>query len=362
MSKEDAMKSFSPPNLESTRFASHYELARLPYFDLDEQDELVLADPDAGPVVDTHTHLALGFLGKMRVDLEAEHPRPQLYLPFDASLDLDVYANRNFTPELMKRMKLDLTLKSMTSGGLRATHTLPNLRREMTKLGVKLSVLLPIDLPLISDNAGAYLDVVSRKGEGRFLSFGSVHPYEPGSLAAKLDRQVALGAKGIKYHPATQMVYPDAKRGMELYRLCGERNLPVLWHCGPVGIEPPAGRRRSQVYRYEKPIAENPNTTFVLGHSGALQLDQGIALANRYPNAYLEIASQGLSGVRTIIEDAPIDRIMFGSDWPFYHQATGLAKVLLATEDAPEARRALLSANADRLFGLMPSQAEEVSR
>ncbi len=240
----------------------------------------------------------------------------------------------------------------MTSGGFRATHTLPNLRRQMSKLGIKAAVLLPIDLPLISDNAGAYLDVVGRYGAGDFLSFGSIHPYAPGDLATKLDRQIARGARGIKYHPATQMVYPAARRGMELYRLCGERKIPVLWHCGPVGIEPPSGRRRSQVYLYEKPIAENPGTTFILGHSGALQLAEGVALAKRYPNAWLEIASQGLSGVRYVIEAGPKDRIMFGTDWPFYHQATGLAKVFLATEDAPDARQKLLHENAGRLFGL----------
>jgi predicted TIM-barrel fold metal-dependent hydrolase len=43
---------------------------------------------------------------------------------------------------------------------------------------------------------------------------------------------------------------------------------------------------------------------------------------------------------------------MMGSDWPFYHLALPLAKVLLATEGAPEVRRQVLHDNAARLFGL----------
>ena len=41
-----------------------------------------------------------------------------------------------------------------------------------------------------------------------------------------------------------------------------------------------------------------------------------------------------------------------GSDWPFYHQATGLAKALLATEGDPALRRRVLYDNAASLFGL----------
>ena len=67
---------------------------------------------------------------------------------------------------------------------------------------------------------------------------------------------------------------------------------------------------------------------------------------------YVEIASQSLTGVRKIIERVDHDRILFGSDWPFYHQSMALAKVLLATEEAPALRRGILSGNAERLFGL----------
>ena len=54
----------------------------------------------------------------------------------------------------------------------------------------------------------------------------------------------------------------------------------------------------------------------------------------------------------TILEQAPTDRLLFGTDWPFYHQAIQLAKVLLLTEDDPALRRRVLWDNAAALLDL----------
>lgn len=334
--------------MSPTRFDSHAELNRLPYFEL-EGGRLVLVDRSGGPAIDAHTHLALSYLLPMRVNLWQEHERTAHYLSTRRALDLEVYGSRNFPPVDVQRMKWDLTLMSVTARGMRATHTIPNLLREMREMNIACSVLLPIDMPVLSSNARTYLSAAA--GRDELLSMGSVHPFAR-RVVGKLDRQLALGARGIKVHPASQLVRPDHKRAMRLYRLCGERGLPVLFHCGPVGIEPMAGRRRSQVRLYEPAVAEHPGTTFILGHAGALQMEQALDLARRYANVYLELSSQSLGNVRRILERAPEERVLFGSDWPFYHQAVALAKVLLATEGAPRARRRVLRDNAAQLLGL----------
>ena len=334
--------------MSETRFENLLDLARLPYFEA-KDGALVLADPSLGPAIDVHTHLALAYVRPMSVDLGRAWPETEHYLPPSRAFDLDVYANKNFTPDDLRRLNRDLTLASVTSGGMRRTHTIPNLRREMGGLGVRQSVLLAIDFPVLSDNAGAWL--AAARGSADFVVFGSVHPFRRG-MTRELDRQVVLGARGIKVHPAVQSFRPDMDRALRLYRACGARGLPVFFHCGPVDIEPPLGRYLSQVRFYERGIAECPETTFVLGHSGALQLDEGLALARRYPNVWLETSSQSLSGVRRVVAEAPPDRIAFGSDWPFYPVAVPLAKVLLATEGDPALRRAVLHGNAARLLGL----------
>ena len=55
-----------------TSFDSLADLARLPWFSLDEHTRLVVdeeARSEVGPVIDAHTHLAMGFLRRLRVDL-----------------------------------------------------------------------------------------------------------------------------------------------------------------------------------------------------------------------------------------------------------------------------------------------------
>lgn len=348
---------------ERYRFSSHRELSRLPYFDLSDDGELVLSDPGFGPSVDVHTHLALAYGPPMRVDLRREHPRTEHYLSVDRPLDLEVYANRNFTQRDLKRMTRDLTLLSVTGGGMRRTHTIPNLLREMKQLGVAYSTLLPIELPVLSHNAETYLRLTAAVPE--LICFGSVHPVNRNN-ARRLDHQMDMGARGIKIHPAVQLIRPDHPRAMAVYPLCAARKLPVLFHCGPVGIELESGRRRTQVRLYEQPAAENPDCIFVLGHTGALQMEQALDLARRYDNVWLETASQSLTNVRRIVEEGPPGRIMMGSDWPFYHQVTAVSKALLATEGDEQARRRLLYDNAARLLGLPPAapgaHAVEVAR
>ncbi len=331
-----------------TRFQNVRDFARLPWFDV-QDGRLVLADPDVPPSIDMHAHLALSYVLPPRVDLHRATPRTQHYLDADGPIDLVPYANENFQPQGLTAMKKDLTLGSLAAGGMRGTHTIPNLKREMADMRVRHAVLLPIDFPALSRNAKTWMDAV--RGDPAFVPFGSVHPHAR-DPEKKLRRQQGEGARGVKIHPAVQMVAPDHPRSRALCRHCERLGLPVLFHCGPVGIEPKAGRLRSQVYRYEKTIAECTDLTFVLGHSGALQMETALGFARKYPNVWLELSSQGLPAVRTILEKAPSDRIVFGSDWPFYHLALPLAKVLIASDGDRSLRRQVLWANAARLLDL----------
>jgi predicted TIM-barrel fold metal-dependent hydrolase len=337
------------PDAPSYHFENLQALDRLPWFETSPEGRLRVKDPTIGPIIDCHAHLALGFGPPLQVDLHAATPTTEHYLPTCCPVDLEPYANRNFSPDQLQALTRDLTVDSLGPGGMRRTHTAPNLLAEMNDLGIRRTLLLAIDMPFASDNAGSVLEVAAK--EPRFIPFGSVHPHGFGAHG-RLDAQAAAGARGLKFHPAVQMTRPDDARAMSLYKRAGEKKLVVFWHCGPVGIEMPLGRELSQVSRYERPIAENPDVTFVLGHAGALQADQALKLARRYPNVYLELSSQGLPTVKKLIAEAPEDRLLFGSDWPFYHAAVPLAKVLIATEGRPTLRRKVLHDNAARLLGL----------
>ena len=332
------------------RLDSSFALGDLPWFEV--ADGRLVAAEDFGPVVDIHTHLAMTFGRRTSVDLDAAPEATRHYLPLERPLDLEVYANRNFSKGDLAAMRRDLGARAASARGMRATHTAPNLLAEMRELGIQASVLLPIDLPMLCWNGEVFIDCAHR--HPGLVSMGSVHPFRR-RLRERLEAQKARGAVGVKVHPAVQLVPPDHPRCLTIYRACGDLGLPVFWHCGPVDIEPALGRWCSQLKHYWRAIHDCPGTTFILGHSGALQMDQALELARAYPNVWMECSSQGASNVARLVAEAPPERLMFGTDWPFYHQGMGLAKVLMATEDDRGARARVFHENAVRLFGAVVS-------
>ncbi len=331
-----------------TTFRNLADLASLPYFKI-EDGRLVLADKSIGPAIDMHTHVALAYLAPNNVDYDHLAPETQHYLPACCAIDFDVYQNKNIpTPDVVA-LKSDLTLGSFRRGGMRATHTAANMLREMNELGIERSAVLAIDLPVISKNY-AVAAALSRKNS-RFVAFGSLHPYAL-HIDKALDEQLGLGVMGIKLHPTVQLFRPDDPRASKIYKGCSDRGLAVLIHCGPVGIAPGLGEYLTQVRWYEKPIVKHPETKFILAHAGALEFEQATELARKYPNVYLEISGQSLRGIRLMIERVDPSRILLGSDWPFYHQAIGMAKVLMLTEGNKKLRRDILYRNAVKLLNL----------
>lgn len=331
-----------------TSFNSVLDLARLPWFEVRDGHRIV-ADPEVGPAIDMHTHLAMAYGLRHRIDVMVETPRVAHYMPLTSPVDLEVYSNRNLDDEAMWSMKLDLSALSLTPWGKRVTHTAPNLLREMDDLGIVNSVLLPIDVPIGPSNARVVLDAAARFP--RLVPFGSVHPADP-RIERRFTDQLKRGARGMKFHPNAQFIAPDHPKTIRLCGRCGDAGLPLLMHCGPVGIEMASAERRSQVSRYEQAIAENPDTTFILGHCGALQHRQGIAFASRYANLYYELSSLGLDAMGEVFDAVAPDRLLYGTDWPFYHQALTMARVLILTEGDESLRRAVLHDNAARLLGL----------
>ena len=330
------------------RFEDRLSLDALPWFEADNE-RIVLADKSIGPAIDMHTHYTLPAIWPHSYDLEASHDDSHLLLGCCSNHNLDIYANQNFSKRELRAMKRDLVIGGATGGGSRKYHTAPNLARDMTDMGVTHSSVLAIDIAVPSK----HVDQTITTGVARsdVTVFGSVHP-RSAKKKVKLEEQLHAGIRGLKLHPAIQSFHPNDEAARELYKLAGEYDIPVIWHCGPVDIEPKKARRLSQVANYEAPIKEFPDTTFILGHSGALQCEQAVAFQKRYRNVYLEVSCISLPQMDHVLTNADEDRIMFGSDWPFYHPSLQMAKVLILTEGNPGLRKKVLYDNAARLLGL----------
>jgi predicted TIM-barrel fold metal-dependent hydrolase len=126
----------------------------------------------------------------------------------------------------------------------------------------------------------------------------------------------------------------------------------VLFHGGRTGIEPSYTHQFAAMRHYEEAFRDFPDVQFVLGHSGARDVGDSIPLARQYANVWMDVHGQGVTVLNQLIEQVGPDRLLYGTDWPFYHPAATLAKVLLVTRDRADIRDAILRGNALRLLGL----------
>jgi predicted TIM-barrel fold metal-dependent hydrolase len=293
------------------------------------------------------------------IDLLARKERVQHILDCDAEepgcpLDLDVYINANFRAKDMRSLYWNSVSQLLWGSRKEATHTIPNLLDEMDATSVAQAMILPIafGLPFGDNLTEQFMAAIERAGAGDRLLYGaSVHQSDP-KAAEKLRRYAKAGARMVKLHPAGARFFPDAEEMFPIYRACDELGLPVIFHGGRAGIEPEYSHQFTLIRHYEGALREFPNLQFVLAHAGARDVEDAIKLADRYPNLWYGTHGQGVTVLARLIEEVGSDRLLFGSDWPFYHLAASLAKVLIVTEGKPEVRHAMLRGNAERLLGL----------
>ncbi len=341
------------------RYRGYRGLAELPWFELDAQGRLHCVAEDVPPALDIHAHLGMSLLLAPEIDLQARTSRVQHILDCDATdpgcpLDLDVYINANFRPADLWALRRAAVTQMLWGNAAAQSHTIPNLLDEMRATRVDRALVLPIafGLPFGDDLSERWLRAIADAGAGgRLLPGASVHPRDPEAVA-RLRRYAAQGARAVKLHPAAQRFFPDAPEAMPIYEECARLGLPVVFHGGRAGIEPAYTHQFTLMRHYEGALRRFPELPFVIGHAGARDVADAIPLAQRNPNAWLGIHGQGVTTLHELIERVGADRLLFGSDWPFYHLAATLAKVLIVTEGRPDDRYAILRGNADRLLGV----------
>ena len=354
--REEQQRSGKGP-LGPQHYRGYRGLAELPWFELDHQRRLRCIADDLPAVVDIHAHLGMSLLLAPELDLHARTARVRHLLDCDAEepgceLDLDVYINANFTPADLADLRWNAVAQLGWGSAAAATHTIPNLLAEMDATRVDRALILPIafGLPFGDDLTERWTKAIAEEEVGdRLLVGASVHPRDSRAVE-KLRAYAGAGARALKLHPAAQRFFPDSPELEPIYRECGRLGLPIIFHGGRAGIEPSYTHQFTVMRNYEAALRDFPEVQFVLGHAGARDVADAIPLAKRYSNVWLGIHGQGVSQLSELIERVGADRLLFGSDWPFYHLAATLAKVLLVTERRPDVRRAILQDNAERLL------------
>lgn len=343
----------------SQRFQGYRGLAELPFFELDRAGVLRLVDESVPNSIDFHCHLGISVLFEPTLDLQARTPRVRHLLDCDAAdpgcdLDLDIYINGNFTDENLDDLECTTLAQGLWGNEVIRSHTIPNLLDEMDANRVEQSVILPIvfDMPLGDNLEAHWRSAITQAGAaGRLIAGSSVHPRDPDKIE-RLEAAAAAGTRVIKLHPTVQAFYPDEPDAMEIYQAAERLGLVVFFHGGRAGIEPASRHPYAMPRHYEAALSNFPGLPFVLGHAGARDGEAMLELGLRYENAWFGIHGQSVTHLDEMVRRSGGERLLFGTDWPFYHLAASLAKVLIVTQDPgrSEIRHAILRGNAERLL------------
>jgi uncharacterized protein len=195
---------------------------------------------------------------------------------------------------------------------------------------------------------------------GRFVGFASVDPWKPTALAELRRAREELGLHGFKFHPSMQAFRPDDARFAELFEQAAAYRAPCLFHTGTSGIGAGTPGGQGVELGYARPIhldavaARHPELPVVMAHFGWPWHTEAVAIALHKANVHLELSGWAPRYVPDeVVREAEgrlADRVLFGSDAPFFDAG----KVLAGWEERLSAAAFARVArdNAARLLGL----------
>jgi predicted TIM-barrel fold metal-dependent hydrolase len=179
-------------------------------------------------------------------------------------------------------------------------------------------------------------------------------------LLDEIETRSGEGARGIKLHPAAQRFYPNDERLAPVYSRATELGWLVIFHSGAFGLGPGATDQAS-LQHFPPLLKAFPDLTVVLGHMGFGDWETCAAIANDFPNAMFDCCFivNGTEPSPAITDEEAAaafrkvgtDRVMFGSDYPWFDPALDAARIeRLPLTDAE--KRSILYENAARVFKL----------
>ncbi len=180
--------------------------------------------------------------------------------------------------------------------------------------GIDRFVILPVALK--PDHVGSINDFIKRQADAqpRFTAFGTLHAAMD-HMEAEVERMDALGLKGVKMHPDSQVFPIDDPRLFPAYDMLQGKK-PILFHMGDNRYN------YSHPTRLRRVLDLFPRLQVIAAHFGGYSM-QDIACDNlRDTDCFFDISSS----IMFMEEGEPekyvrlygAQRMLFGSDFPLW--------------------------------------------
>jgi hypothetical protein len=180
-----------------------------------------------------------------------------------------------------------------------------------------------------------YIAKSVRKYPKRLVGFGRVDPRREDAIEELVRMKHDLSLTGLKLHPVVECFRPDHPFFSRFFQEVNKLGLPILFHTGD-GFSSPA--------LVSKIAKKYPKLPMILGH-----LKEGaLCTMEQCDNIYVE-TSGTLPDIIELAADIDEDRILFGSDIPYYRYPTQIA-IVEDADIAQEAKKKVFYENFRKLF------------
>lgn len=211
-----------------------------------------------------------------------------------------------------------------------------DLVRLLDKYDVERAIVFPN--PNVGDKYPEMNDYIAksvRKYPKRLVGFGRVDPRREDAIEELTRMKNDLGLTGLKLHPMVECFRPDHPFFDKFFQEVSKLDLPILFHTGD-GFSSP-GLISKIARRY-------PKLPIILGHlkEGALNIME------QFDEVYAE-TSGTLPDLIELAADIDENRILFGSDAPYYRYPTQTA-IVEAAKISQNAKKKIFRENFEKLF------------
>jgi predicted TIM-barrel fold metal-dependent hydrolase len=220
------------------------------------------------------------------------------------------------------------------------------------------SKALIIAHPPYSDNEFIMREAIKNPNLIPVVNFSGQEGESPEEIASKLKALVDRGARALKIHPAADGAGPDSPLYLALLEQAKALQIPVIIHTGCLHMRALFKNPKMGHAEHFTPWFETfPSVQFVLAHMNYHEPRIAIALAQRFPNVWLETSWQPAEVIGQAVNTVGAERVLFGSDWPLGGEniTVGLRRIEECVEMnwiTEEQSSLILGRNALQLFKL----------
>jgi predicted TIM-barrel fold metal-dependent hydrolase len=180
-----------------------------------------------------------------------------------------------------------------------------------------------------------YIANCVKKHPNRLVGFGRVDPRRNDAIKELNRIKNTLSLSGLKLHPMVECFRPDHPFFNKFFQKVNSLNLPILFHTGDGFSSPGLIMKIAKKY---------PKQTIILAHLKEACINP----MKTCENVYVE-TSGATPDIIELAVDIDQNRILFGSDVPYYRYPTQIATIE-TSKISQKTKNKILSENLKRMF------------